>query len=128
MLTMARADSRVRVAGGLVPLLDQGLLPHPVGLHGGIEVADPRADEITAPSGGEPGHLHVGEAEAEDLVDAGRDVPGISGESVADALDVFQVALGLVGDEVAHPHRQVLAAHLQGQGTRMAGDHPLVVQ
>ena len=61
-------------------------------------------------------------------MDAGGDPPGISSQRVTDGVDVLQLALDLVRDEVAHPDGQVLPAHFQGQGTRMTGDHPLVVQ
>ena len=61
-------------------------------------------------------------------MDARGDVLRVGRQGVADGLDVLQLPVGLVGDQLPHPDREILTAQLQGQGAGVAGDHPLVVE
>ena len=113
---------------GLLPFLEQGFLPQPEGLDGRVEIGYPVVYEGLAPGRGEPRQLGVVEPGAECVVDAAGDPGRVGGQGAADGGDAGQVALGIVGDELAHPGGQVLAAQFEGEGAGVAGDDPLVVE
>ena len=125
---MARADSRVRVATACSHSSSRAFCRSRKGSTAVSRSATHVVHEGLAPGRGEPRQLGVVEPGAECVVDAAGDPGRVGGQGAADGGDAGQVALGIVGDELAHPGGQVLAAQFEGEGACVAGDDPLVVQ